>query len=85
MWEAERAKAEAGEPSLVEPLDPGLERDLLCLQVAEVLRTPAWLVPRLPLRWVEAALTLLEARAAIAEQGPGGADSDEGQGGGPWR
>lgn len=68
MFEVERAKQEEGLPSLIDALAPETERDLLDIQVAEVLNVPAPLVPRLPLHWVGSVLTLLDARALVAER-----------------
>jgi hypothetical protein len=67
LYAAEADKAAAGQPALVTPVPADLDQDLLCLQLAEVLHVPAHHVPYLPLRWVNVAMTLLEAHELIRE------------------
>lgn len=67
LFEMERTKQDEGRPSLIDSLRPDTEQDLFDIQIAEILHVPAPLIPRLPLHWVGSAMTLLDARARIAE------------------
>lgn len=76
----ERAKQDEGLPSLIDALQPETERDLLDIQIADVLHVPAPVVNTLPLHWIGSTLTLLDARALVSEsrakKGGGGNDDD---------